>query len=209
MMTKFQSIINKLKKKHPNWEQNIKFPINENSIKDDKELTNDFLDTLEQICKVIKENKLDFEIIGEVASLFDEKVRNDVEKLIRARLRPYFGCALVRHNEQNGKAALENLINEIWAQQIIRRTPGLKIDMSKYQELQVEDGELDEFTKTLSAITYHCVSRLLSYDGMVRTIQRELEIPQELCESIARKIDKDNAELRMNYTIMQLTILSD
>ena len=63
----------------------------------------------------------------------------------------------------------------------------------------------EEFSLTLSALVDHCISRLLSFEGMVGVIIYQTGISTDIAEYIARRIERDSDELRMNYLIKTLS----
>lgn len=203
--------IKELNEKYPNWKQNVYKELTDEDESDSlTEETECFFKALEQVCDSIKQNNSSPEVIHELAALFGEDLKPIVEELSNKRLRPFFGLAPIRKkSDAVYRALIESLIDEIWQNHIIRRNPQHKIDTLKYQDLEITTDESQEIIVTLSAIVDHCTSRLLGYNGIVSFIQAETGLSTELSESIARKIDKESGDLRINFIIKSLVSLSN
>ena len=100
-----------------------------------------------------------------------------------------------------------NLIDLLWPQYIVKRNPAFKLDKSRYS-FHVSEEEIEEFVITLAAIVDHCISTLLNYEGMIYIIRRQTGLSEEMSSYIARKIERNYEELRINFIIKRLTKLS-
>ena len=192
------------KKQYPNWESVLKSYFAEGENGTDTVAINEFWRIFNLLWEEIKLEQCS---LDEASKLFGADFEPEMERLLRGRLRPFFACALVRRNEKEKRIQLEDLIDELWQQCVVRRNPSYQFNQKLTEELTASQEELEEFTSTLSAIVGHCISRLLNYDGMVFTIVKQTGISKELSQYIARKIDRDYEELRCNYIIQALTAI--
>lgn len=203
MSVKIQDILNELSVKYPNWQKTILTYLSDDVDINNKALLEDFWFAISSLCDSIRSNECEFD---DVIMSFDTELRDKVHEIIKNRLRPYIACEFIRRFEKENRNQLETLIDEIWQQNTIRRNPGYVVDPIKSVKLDISEKEINEFILTLNAIVDHCISRLLNYEGMVSVIQIQTGISEELSEYIARKIDRANDELRINYLIKRLAI---
>lgn len=175
---------------------------------DEQKCIDEYFSLLNTLCAEIREKDEGSSVVEEAAALFGDEIRIETKEQIEIQLRPFFGCAPLRKKEEKYRKQIEQLIDEIWPEYIIRRNPEHEIDLKQYEDLELSHGEMDEFIVTLCAVVDHCVSRILNYEGMVPVIQKTTGFSLELSSGIARKIDKENNELRINYIIKRLVGLS-
>lgn len=195
----------KFSKSNPNWKEILFQKAEENDVSTNSAIANDFDDIISDLCDSIRTSECTLE---DAISLFDPDVQSSVQVQILSRLRPFFAFAAIRKFESNSKAQIENLIETIWQQRIIRRNPNFDINAERDFNLEINNSDLNEFSLSLNAIVDHCISRLLNYDGMLHTLKVNTQISDDLCAYIARKIDKDYEELQRNYLIKRLMVLS-
>lgn len=206
MITKIKSDITKWTKKYPQWKQVTScFLADQDISSEDETVIDEFITIIMTICDAIKEEKCSIE---EVTELFPEEFQADINKKLRNHLRPYFDCTVIRKNELTNRTQLEYFIDELWQQRIVRRNPSYQIDAEKCDKLSVSVEEIDKFTVTLTAIVDHCISRLYNFEAMVDILCDRTGISQEFSEYIARRIERDNETLRINFIIKNLTNLS-
>lgn len=207
MIAKIKNNISNLSVKYPEWEQIVgRFFADQDISSEDENVVDEFGAIIIAICDAVKKDACSIE---EATALFSDGLQTSIRRELRSRLRPYFDCTVIRKNEKTSRTQLEYFIDELWQQSIIRRNPAYQIDAEKCEKLAVSNEEIEKFTITLSAIVDHCVSRLLNYDGMVNVICDQTGISQEFSEYIARKIEKDNEALRINFIIKRLVGLSN
>ena len=136
----------------------------------------------------------------EFFKFFPQKLHPFVQKLIEPRLRVFHAfaplCAL--YGENHAKA--ENIIDQIWQQYVIRFNPYRKIERPN----NMTDADMSNLENALNAFAEYCGVRMLHYDAIIRRIKQEAALPNGLCAYIARKVDKDYQEIRMNYIISRL-----
>lgn len=204
MNEQVQKNVNHFKEQFPDWENMLKSYLTDGSNDIDSAAVEGFWKLINLLCEAIKDEQCS---LDEASKLFGADLQKELDRLFHSRLRPFFSCGLVRRNEEEKRIQLEDLIDEIWQQRIVRRNPNYQFEQKSIEGLTASTEELGEFVTTLSAIVDHCVSRLLNYDGMVYTIARQTRISQELSQYIARKIERDYEELRCNYIIKTLTFV--
>lgn len=206
MFDKIKLQFDELSKGDANWEDTISRYFNDEDEGEDTESINLFFKIINDICDLIRENGDDY---NEWESFVPSKVQQIAQRLIDNRLRPYRACAFFRKIEEDGSIPLEYLIDDIWQNRIICHNPTYTIDAKKIIRCDIEDAVLKEFVVTLNAIVDHCIYRLLNYDAILETIQDQMGISKKYSEYIARKIYRDYSELRINYLIKRITMLSD
>lgn len=202
MSAKLENIIDNLTKKFPDWQNSVLSYLVDDTEIEDEVLLEEFWLTIRSLCELIRANECALE---EVITFFKNDIRDEIRKLLKNRLRPYFACEFIRKFEKENRNQLESLIDEIWQHNTIRRNPGYVVEPTKSVKLDISEKEINEFILTLNAIVDHCISRLLNYEGMTSVIQIQMGISEELSEYIARKIDRAYDELRINYLIKRLT----
>lgn len=136
----------------------------------------------------------------EFFKFFPQKLHPFVQELIERRLRVFHAfaplCAL--YGENHAKA--ENIIDQIWQQYVIRFNPYRKIERPN----NMTDADMSNLENALNAFAEYCGIRMLHYDAIIRRIKQEAALPDGLCAYIARKVDKDYQEIRMNYIVSRL-----
>jgi hypothetical protein len=202
MSTIVKNAVDSLSAKFPNWQDLILVYLRNDKDIEDKKLLDAFWSFISSLCDSIRSNECS---IDDVVKNLNTELQIEIQDLLKNRLRPYFACAFIRKFETDKKSQLEFLIDEIWQQNVIRRNPGYIVDPRMNAKLDISDSDIREFILTLNAIVDHCISRLLNYDGTVSVIKLQTGISEDLSEYIARKIDKDNDALRINYLIKRMT----
>ena len=206
MSTMVKKSVDSLTTKFPNWQDLILRYLRDDEDIEDEKLLNAFWSFISSLCDLIRSNECS---IDEAVKNVNAELQSEMQDLLKNRLRPYFACTFIRKFETDNKSQLEFLIDEIWQQNVIRRNPGYIVDPRKNAKLDVSDSDIREFILTLNALVDHCISRLLNYDGTVSVIKLQTGISEDLSEYIARKIDRDNDALRINYLIKRITSIED
>ena len=136
----------------------------------------------------------------EIIKLFPQNLHPLIQKLLDSRLKVFHAfaplCAL--YAESHFKA--ENLIDQIWQQYVIRFNPDRRIE----RPANMTDEDMSDLEGALDAFADFCIVRMFHYDAIVQRIKQTANLPDDLCAYVARKIDRDYQELRMNYIISRL-----
>ena len=136
----------------------------------------------------------------EFFKFFPQELHPFVQKLIEPRLRVFHAfaplCALYGENP----AKAENIIDQIWQQFVIRFNPYRKIERPN----SMTDADMSNLENALDAFAKYCGVRMFHYDAIIQRIKQVAALPDGLCAYIARKVDKDYQEIRMNYIVSRL-----
>ena len=204
MFESARGMIQKIKNQDSEWEEKIKKYLSDEDNNTESELTEQFWEIMDSLCDAIRNGEGKKEA---ALDLFGQGLKDEVNNLLSNALRPYYGFEFIRKNELDNADELMNLIDSIWPQYIEKRNPAFKLDRSRYS-FQVTEEEIEEFVVTLSAIVDHCISTLLNYEGMIYIIRRQTGVSEEMSSYIARKIERNFEELRINFIIKRLAKLS-
>lgn len=184
------------------WEADVLAYLRDRSAPVDKDFRKALLELLAAFDKAVMSGDMDLDAVAGCFS--DGDTRATVMKTMRNRLRPYFACAFIRRSWPDCRGYLETLIDLLWRKTIIRRDLGYSDEEFDWERLSITEEELNEFAATLDAVTYHCISRLATHDAVVGVITEQMGVDKEVGEYIARKIDRDEDALRINYIIRNL-----
>lgn len=137
--------------------------------------------------------------------LFPQRFHSSIQELIASELRVFhaFSPLYTVYSESRFKA--ENIIDQIWQQYVLRFNPYRKIERPG----SMSDEDMANLEKALDALADYCCMRMLHYDAIVQRIKQEINLPEGLCDYIARKIDKDYHEICLNHIITRLKHLED
>jgi len=204
MFESTREILQTIKKKDSEWEEKIKRYLSDDDNNTEDELTEQFWKMMDSLCNAIRDGDGEKE---EALDLFGQGIKKEIDNLLSNALRPYYGFKFIRKNEIDNADQLMNLIDLLWPQYIVKRNPAFKLDKSRYS-FHVSEEEIEEFVITLAAIVDHCISTLLNYEGMIYIIRRQTGLSEEMSSYIARKIERNYEELRINFIIKRLTKLS-
>lgn len=159
-----------------------------------------FYDVLELAYTGIKEGAF---CEKDVLDLFSDELKTHVSRFLTSRLKLFKDFAILRTLEKEKKAKAEVLVDTIWKQFVIRYNPNFEIvDMDG-----VSEDEISGLMDALDFLSEYCVSRTLTYDAIVDEVKDQTDLSQEMCDYIARKIDRDYSELRLNYIVKRLRLL--
>lgn len=136
----------------------------------------------------------------ELLDLFPQELHSFVQKLIDVHLKIFRDFAPLHAMYRENRPKAENIIDQIWQQYVIRFNPLRKIECSS----GMTDKDLENLEGALDGFAEYCGVRMLHYDAIVRRIKQETNLPNDLCAYIARKIEKDYQEIRMNYIVSRL-----
>lgn len=136
----------------------------------------------------------------EFLKLFPEKYHSAIQKLSEPYLRVFRAFAPLQAVYNESRAKAENLIDQIWQQYVLRFNPRRKIERPG----GMTDDDMEDLENVLDAYAQYCVVRMLHYDAIIYRIQSEANLSDGLSAYIARKIDTDYQNLRLNYIVSQL-----
>lgn len=194
-----------LHKSIPDWEDFLGDFLGQPEKNEYAEFASQFWPCINSVCNQIRIGKCTMEDVLEELKPETQKL---VEKILKKRLRPFFACEFIRVSEDEMHIQIQSLIDEIWKQNVIRYNPNFSVKTAEYAKLAITEETATEFSLTLAALVDHCVSKLLSYEGTVAVIEYQTGISEDLAEYIARRIERDSDELRVNYLIKSLSRLS-
>lgn len=191
--------------KFPDWEQRLEQAMADTHA-DTPEEMKPFIEAwaafLAEACQAIKNREMGED---ELFKLFPQRFHPFIQELIASELRVFhaFSPLCVVYSESRFKA--ENIIDQIWQQYVLRFNPYRKIERPG----SMSDEDMANLEKALDAFADYCCIRMFHYDAIVRRIKQEINLPEGLCDYLARKIDKDYHEICLNYIISRLKHLED
>lgn len=191
-----------LSQRDPEWENGLDSILEGTEDEGSAELVSQFWRCMNDVCEQIRSGSC---TIDDVVAELKPASQGKVTRLLKKRLRPYFACAFIRNTEDEMHVQIQSLIDELWRQHVIRCNPVYSVKIEDYARLGITKEMAEEFSLTLSALVDHCISRLLSFEGMVGVIIYQTGISTDIAEYIARRIERDSDELRMNYLIKTLS----
>ena len=133
----------------------------------------------------------------EVKDLFSDELWTETKKLLDNRLRSYHAFEPIRNSTADQKFQVEQLIDSIWALYVIRFDP--ENDVKNVLNMTAEQAE--ELMMAIDAISMYCVSKLYNYNGIVNEVRERTGLSDEWATYLARKIDRDFNELRLNFIV--------
>ncbi len=160
-----------------------------------------FAELLTEACDEIKDGTIEE---SDFYELFPQKFHAAIQKLAEPYLRTFHAFVPLRAVYEDSPARAENLIDQIWQQYVIRFNPFRKIERPS----TMTDDDMSKLENMLDAFAEYCGIRMLHYDAIIQRIKEEANLPDGLCSYIARKIDRDYQDLRLNFIVSQLERLS-
>lgn len=141
---------------------------------------------------------------AEFFKLFPERFHAALPKLTDSHLQVFRAFVPLRNVYGESPSKAETLIDQIWQQYVIRFNPRRKIERPN----GMTDDDMSNLESALNSFAEYCGIRMLHYDAIIQRIKLEINLPDGLCAYIARKIDKDYQELRLNYIVSRLERLT-
>lgn len=185
---------------HPNWSQLLDQYANHPDLDISGEMESALKDLskfLSDTCAEIRSGAI---TEADLLNLFPQKFHSVIQELAEPYLRIFHALAPLRTVYEESPSKAENLIDQIWQQYVIRFNPRRKIERPN----GVTDDDMSTLEGVLNSYAEYCVVRMLHYDAIIYRIKSEANLPDGLCAYIARKIDKDYQNLRLNYIVSQL-----
>ena len=76
-------------------------------------------------------------------------------------------------------------------------------------KLNYDDSLFDNLVERLNRYVTRCVRFSLTYDAMVEGLKKDSDLPDEMCRYIAKKIDENMKELKLNFILERLIRMED
>lgn len=199
-MGKITAAMGDFTQSHPDWAQFLDRYVDES----DSDFSEDIGPTGKALAKFLSdacaEIRLGAVTEAEFLKLFPEKYHSVIRELSEPHLRIFRAFAPLQAVYEESPAKAENLIDQIWQQYVIRFNPRRKIERPG----GMSDDDMANLEGVLNAYAEYCVVRTLHYDAIIYRIQSEANLSDGLSAYIARKIDMDYQNLRLNYIVSQL-----
>lgn len=198
MQREIKNKIDLLNKQDPAWQKRITdYLKDQDSSQLDADLLQAFYELLSIVYNGFKEESLERE---DTLSVFDDELRKQVGHMVDNRLNSYYTFMPLRLKESDSIIQIEQFVDNIWAQFVLRFNPKI----TKENDLNINEEQVVALMAGIDSLAMHCVSRLLTYNGIVELIAEKTEMGEEFCNYLARKIDKDFNELRLNYLVRKI-----
>lgn len=185
---------------HPDWEQQLNQIMEDMDSGISKEVEPIIVSLNEFLAEAATEVRCGAIDETEILKRFPQNLYSLVQNLLNSHLSVFhaFAPLCVLYAESRSKA--ENLIDQIWQQYVIRFNPDRKIECPN----NMTDEDMSDLEGALDSFADFCIVRMFHYDAIVQRIKQAANLPNDLCAYIARKIDRDYQELRMNYIIYHI-----
>lgn len=197
MIPKLEKKLKGLESRYPQWKATLKAYLDGQREELDPDAMNQLMELIAEICDSVKQEKISEE---EGAAIFGEEMAPGVRQMIHSRLRPFYDFSPIRTLEEKMLPQIKNILDTVWDQYVIRFNPELRLELPN----PMTEEELHRAEQALEAIANFCVSRTFSYEGILGTVRQQLVLSDELSEFIARRIDRDYSELRLNYLVQRV-----
>lgn len=202
---KTQAALDALGQKYPGWVDMLsRFAENpkEQLSKDQIPIGKAFSQFLYDACIEIKQGNMEE---ADFLSLFPKEFNSAIVQLTMPFLQSFRAFKPIHSLYRESPSKVENLIDQIWQQFVLRFNPYRKFERPS----GMTNEDMANLERALDSLADFCSVRMLHYDGIVQRVKRETGAPDELCAYVARKIDKDYFELRMNYIVSTLERLTE
>ncbi len=199
MQREINSRIDSLYKLDANWQNIVNdYLKDQESVQPGEDLLQTFFELLSLIYKGLKEGKIERETT--LSAFNNVELREQVQRMVDNRLKSFTAFTPLRIIETENILQIERFIDNIWVQYVLRFNPKIKTE----NDFNLNAEQVNELMSVIDGLAMHSVSRLLTYDGIEELISERTGMGEEFCSYLARKIDKDFNELRLNYIISKL-----
>lgn len=185
----------------PDWEKKVLEALTGKATEEpDAEYMQSFFSILDDLYKEITEGKMNVE---NASDLFTGEIRKQTKRLLDNRLRSFYAFAPIRELNKEQRFQAEQLIDSIWEQYVLRFNPltdtvnGLGLTKKQVEELMI----------SIDGIAMYCISKLYTFEGIKNEIQDRTGLNEEWSSYLARRVDKDFSELRLNFIVNGITKL--
>lgn len=208
MLNDIRDKIEGIKNQNPNWEETVEQyfsdPAKQNPA---PKAIEDFYHSLDWVYAEAKDNDV---LLNQALVFFPENMRALAEKMLNNRLNRYRAFKPIRNIQEEHKSSFEPFIDSIWAQYVIRFNPAFSVSEEFRNKFNLSEEDAEAFMRSLDNLAMYCVSNLLNYDAILDTVAERTGLDKDsvYVNYIARKIDKDYTDLRLNYIVSQLSSMS-
>ena len=199
--------LDELTKKFPNWDTDV-LKYLENDKKDGKEAFDRLTEILLQVVSQIRDKNITKEELEKIFS--DYKQFNCFDHIISFvwnRVSVYTDYSLLRESCQSDKYLAQKIFDIIWDENIYRFNPYL--NWNEKLKLNYDDSLFDNLVERLNRYVTRCVRFSLTFDAMVEGLKKDSDLPDEMCRYIAKKIDENMKELKLNFILERLIRMED
>ena len=199
--------LDELTLQNPNWDIEVS-----EYLKSDKETGKESFDQLSeillQIVSQIRDKKMTktdlLQLLGEYQQYTSF---NHMMNFVWNRISIYADYSLLRDMCQSDKYMAQKIVDIIWDEKIYRFNPYFT-----WKEKIKIDGDDLMYNNLMSRLEKYVIKSIrfsLTYDAMVESLKKDSDMPEEMCRYIAKKIDENMKELKINYILDRLMCLDD
>ena len=197
-------LLGELNKKYPQWDVEVSEYL-ETDTDTPNEPYKHLTDILKQIILQIRDKKLVRDDLTQIFSEYKQyKCYDYIVTFVWNRINLYSDYSLLRETHETDKYMAQKIIDIIWDEIIFRFNPYLDWE----ERLKIDnDSTYRNLAKRLDIYVTKCVRFSLTYDAMVKTLENESEMPEELCRYVAKKVEENMRDLKINYILDRLVRL--
>lgn len=199
-LAKIRDTMQKLTQNDPDWMALFDGPVGgsgEEVPPEMEQVAKDVSDFLQGACdEIIAGNLGETEFLD----LFPAGIRPAVRKMTDSRLRVFHAFAPLRTVYGENPSKAEALVDQIWQNYVVRFNPFRKFECPG----DATDEDMSALEEVLDSFADFCVVRTLHYEGIFHRIKELSGLSDRLCSYIARRVESDYSELRLNYIVFKL-----
>lgn len=185
-----------------NWREYFDKFLREDEVGIEEELEEEILDFL-NICKEeIMDNKTSLQ------KQVEEVVNNDllyknIQEYIQIQLRAYYAASALRTIAAKEPEKIKDIVKDIFNLAILRYNPQIIREYEKFG--YTSQDSFIEFLNVLDSMIMYMVRKNLHIDAIGKFIYMNTRLPHNVCEQMAKIIDKNFESLKMSYIVDALS----
>ena len=206
MQNLIKNALDELNCNNPNWDMEV-LEYLENDKGEGKESFNKLTEILLQIVNKIRDQKMTKDDLKHILSDYQQYKSFDyIFRYIWNKISIYADYSLLRDMCQSDKYMAQRIVDIIWDEHIYRFNPY----MIWTEKIKIDDDSIyKNLAIRLNKYVIRSVRYSLTYDAMVESLKTDSELSDEICRYIAKKIDENMKELKINYILDRLIRLDD
>ena len=204
-MSNVDKILNDLKAINPEWDSIVYnfYEKDEKVANENEKILKLFSQFMDAFVQEAREKGLTQEQI--FAAYKDLKCSEVINVFAFAQLRLFWACIPVNELEEKDYYAVEQVLDIIWNQYILRFS-GNELYKRQYP---IALQEFKELCKALDRFVDDCIQKQLSAKAIYARLQKEANLASNVCQYLVDKFEQDWTELKLNYIIKQLRAIQE
>lgn len=206
MKNYIKNLFDEFTQKSSNWDTEVSEYL-DNDDESGKKSFDQLIEVLTQFISLIRDDKVTKEYLEQLFIEYKHyKSYKYIITFVWNRISIYSDYSPLREAFRLDKFKAQKILEIIWEEYIYRLNPYLNWK----DKLVIEDDSIYEnLANRLGKYVSRSVRYSLTYEAMVDSLKKESELPEELCRYIAKRIDENMKELKINYIIDRLVRIED